>query len=68
MNYFVHSHSLTHFVLYTGPEVEKRIDSFRAEHGPVLFGGRLGSTVEDDLAIPDNLGGSLSVEEPNAAR
>jgi NADH dehydrogenase (ubiquinone) flavoprotein 1 len=47
--------------------VEKRIDEFRAKHGPVLFGGRLKSTVEPDLAIPDNLGANL-VESPTHSR
>ncbi|EJD35592.1 NADH-ubiquinone oxidoreductase [Auricularia subglabra TFB-10046 SS5] len=42
-----------------GPEVEKRIDQFRAEHGAVLFGGQLKSEVDYSLAVPDNLGGSL---------
>lgn len=46
------------------PEVEARIDKFRAEHGPVLFGGRLKSELADPtLALPDNLGGNL-IEEP----
>ena len=45
------------------PEVEKRIEAFRATNGPVLFGGRLKSQVDDTLAIPDNLGGNL-VEPP----
>lgn len=48
------------------PEVEARIDKFRAEHGPVLFGGRLKSELGDpNLALPDNLGSNL-VEEPLA--
>jgi hypothetical protein len=48
-----------------GPEVEARIDAYRAKNGPVLFGGRLKSSVdqEADLAIPDNLGANL-VDEP----
>jgi NADH dehydrogenase (ubiquinone) flavoprotein 1 len=41
------------------PEVEARINKFRAEHGTVLFGGRLGSQVDPTLAIPDNMGGNL---------
>ena len=41
------------------PEVEKRIAAFRAEHGPVLFGGRLNSQTDPTLAIPDNLGANL---------
>ena len=41
------------------PEVEARINSFRAANGPVLFGGRLGSQVDPTFAIPDNLGGNL---------
>jgi NADH dehydrogenase (ubiquinone) flavoprotein 1 len=44
------------------PEVEARIDKFRAENGGVLFGGRLKSQVDPTLATPDNLGGNL-VEE-----
>ena len=47
------------------PEVERRIDEFRAQNGPVLFGGRLKSEVDPTLAMPDNLGGNL-VEEPRA--
>ena len=42
------------------PEVEKRIEAFRAANGPVLFGGRLKSQVDDTLAIPDNMGGNLA--------
>jgi NADH dehydrogenase (ubiquinone) flavoprotein 1 len=45
------------------PEVEARIEKFRAENGPVLFGGRLRSEVDFSLATPDNLGANL-VEEP----
>lgn len=42
------------------PEVEKRIASFRADNGPVLFGGRLLSSQTDPtLALPDNLGANL---------
>lgn len=41
------------------PEVEKRIDAYRAEHGGVLFGGRLKTEVDPSLAVPDNLGASL---------
>lgn len=41
------------------PEVEKRIDAFHAEHGGVLFGGRLKTEVDDSLAVPDNLGANL---------
>ena len=41
------------------PEVEKRIDAFRAANGPVLFGGRLKSQTDPTLAIPDNLGANL---------
>ena len=47
------------------PEVERRIDEFRAKNGPVLFGGRLLSQTDDTLAIPDNMGGSL-VDVPAA--
>ena len=39
------------------PEVEKRITTFRAENGSVLFGGRLLSSQTDPtLALPDNMG------------
>jgi NADH dehydrogenase (ubiquinone) flavoprotein 1 len=41
------------------PEVEARIDSFRASQGPVLFGGRMAASADPTLALPDNLGGSL---------
>jgi len=41
------------------PEVEARIDKFRAENGPVLFGGRLLSQVDPAHALPDNLGANL---------
>ena len=41
------------------PEVEARINKFRAENGPVLFGGRLLSQVDPTHAIPDNLGANL---------
>jgi NADH dehydrogenase (ubiquinone) flavoprotein 1 len=41
------------------PEVEKRIEEFRAREGGVLFGGRLARDVDPALAIPDNLGGQL---------
>jgi len=41
------------------PEVEARINKFRAENGPVLFGGRLLSQVDPTHAFPDNLGGNL---------
>lgn len=48
------------------PEVERRIDEYRAQNGPVLFGGRLKSELGDEtLAVPDNLGGYV-VEEPRA--
>lgn len=44
----------------TGPEVERRISEFRETNGPVMFGGRLLSQVDDfSLALPDNLGGNL---------
>ena len=42
------------------PQVEARINKFRAENGPVLFGGRLLSQVDPTHAIPDNLGGNLN--------
>lgn len=41
------------------PEVEARITKFRAENGPVLFGGRLKSQTDSTLAIPDNMGANL---------
>ena len=41
------------------PEVEKRIAAFRADNGPVLFGGRLRSQTDPTLALPDNMGGNL---------
>ncbi len=48
------------------PRSNGRIDEFRAQNGPVLFGGRLKSELGDEtLAVPDNLGGHL-VEEPRA--
>jgi NADH dehydrogenase (ubiquinone) flavoprotein 1 len=54
-----------------GPEVERRITEFRKLNGPVMFGGKLLSGVEDKtLALPDNLGGNLvepsdRLEAPN---
>ena len=47
------------------PEVEARIEQYRAEHGPVLFGGKLKSETDKEpgLALPDSLGAHL-VEEP----
>ncbi|CAG8645939.1 17344_t:CDS:2, partial [Acaulospora colombiana] len=42
------------------PEVERRIAEFRELNGPVMFGGKLLSQVDDrTLALPDNLGGNL---------
>lgn len=47
------------------PEVERRITEFRAQNGPVLFGGRLLSQVDDrTLALPDDLGGNLEEVVP----
>ena len=47
------------------PEVERRISEYRAQNGPVLFGGRLLSQVEDrTLALADNLGGNLDEVVP----
>lgn len=47
------------------PEVERRISEFRAQNGPVLFGGRLLSQVGDrTLALPDNVGGNLEEVVP----
>jgi NADH dehydrogenase (ubiquinone) flavoprotein 1 len=49
------------------PEVERRIEEFRAREGGVMFGGRLIRDVDPDLAIPDNLGGQLpEVASPTA--
>ena len=51
------------------PEVEKRIEEFRAREGGVLFGGHLARDVDPALAIPDNLGGQLpEVESPSASQ
>ena len=42
------------------PEVERRIDEFRASNGKVLFGGRmLDGQTDLTLAIPDSLGEHL---------
>ena len=41
------------------PEVEARIDTFRASHGGVMFGGRMIHDADPTLAIPDNLGANL---------
>lgn len=41
------------------PEVEARIDAFRASQGGVMFGGRMIRDVDPTLAIPDNLGANL---------
>ncbi len=49
------------------PEVEKRIATFRAENGPVLFGGRLKSQTDPTLALPDNLGVNLPEVAPPSA-
>jgi NADH dehydrogenase (ubiquinone) flavoprotein 1 len=51
------------------PEVEKRIDSFRADNGPVLFGGRLLSSQTDPtLALPDNMGAHIpEVTSPSSS-
>lgn len=47
------------------PEVERRISEYRAQNGPVMFGGRLLSQVEDrTLALSDNLGGNLDEVVP----
>jgi len=45
------------------PLVEERIRNFRAEHGGVAFGGMLTSEVDDSLAVPDNLGVRLPVDD-----
>lgn len=42
------------------PEVERRIDEFRAANGKVMFGGRmLDGQTDPTLALPDNLGQHL---------
>lgn len=41
------------------PEVEARIDAFRASQGGVMFGGRMVHDADPTLAIPDNLGANL---------
>ena len=41
------------------PLVEQRIEQFRIANGPVLFGGRLKSDIDERLAIPDNLGANV---------
>jgi NADH dehydrogenase (ubiquinone) flavoprotein 1 len=41
------------------PVVEERIAKFRAENGPVLYGGKLKSEVDKRLAVPDDLGANL---------
>lgn len=39
------------------PEVERRIDQFRATNGKVMFGGRmLDSQTDPTLALPDSMG------------
>ena len=40
-------------------EVEARIDTFHVLEGPLLFGGRMTSTADPVLALPDNLGARL---------
>jgi len=47
------------------PEVERRIDAFRAAHEAVGFGGHLASEIDDTLAVPDNLGLRLPPLEPS---
>jgi len=44
------------------PEVERRIADFQASHGHVGFGGHLASAMDENLAVPDNLG--LRAPEP----
>ncbi|KAH9831455.1 NADH-ubiquinone oxidoreductase [Rhodofomes roseus] len=48
------------------PEVEKRIEQFRAQNGTVLFGGRLKSQTDPTLALPDNMGANLPEVAPPA--
>ena len=44
------------------PEVERRIDAFRAANGAVGFGGHLASEIDDTMAVPDDLGLRLLTE------
>lgn len=46
------------------PLVEERIQEFRQVNGPVMFGGRLASSVDLGLAVPDNLGANLGEVAP----
>jgi len=48
------------------PEVERRIEGFRAANGAVGFGGHLASAADDTLALPDNLGLRLPEVAPPA--
>jgi len=48
------------------PEVERRIQEFRAANGAVGFGGHLASAADDTLALPDNLGLRFPEPGPNA--
>lgn len=48
------------------PVVEERIANFRADNGPVAFGGQLVKELDNTLAIPDNLGAHLSEVTPRA--
>ena len=50
------------------PEVEKRIGEFRAKHGAVGLGGHLASDVDDNLAVPDDLGLRLPAIEAGSPR
>jgi NADH dehydrogenase (ubiquinone) flavoprotein 1 len=46
------------------PEVERRIDEFRAREGGVMFGGRMVKDADPTLALPDNLGANLKEIAP----
>jgi NADH dehydrogenase (ubiquinone) flavoprotein 1 len=46
------------------PEVERRIDVFRARQGSVLFGGLGEGEVDPVLALPGGIGDNLGVDPP----
>lgn len=64
---FVHLHKCK-VADKTGHEVEEKIANFHAQHGQVMFGGKLLSEMDDRYAIPDNLGGysDRSIGAPSA--
>ena len=41
--------------------------AFHATHGPVLFGGRLGSEMDAGFALPDSMGSHLNVDVAQVA-